>query len=459
MANNPNNPLASSSEKKPSLLPGNDSQQQLRLTTLVPVSAPTGSRCKEDCYEEIRQVGEGMYGKVYKMREKRDPNDRNKPEVLVALKEVRMDNEKEGFPITAIREIKLLAKFSEDREHRRREGKQSSVSDDFVVKLKEIVTSKADHEKNDNKGGIYMVFEYMEHDLAGIRENRACQFDLRMVKLVMWQILSGLHACHKNRIIHRDLKCSNVLMNNEGDVKLADFGLARKMGDKKRMTPKVITLWYRPPELLLGNQEYTEAVDMWSAGCIMAELLLDKHFLPGNKESDQVEKIFAMFGYPTERTWPGIFSGPVEDGKLDEKKFPLITSFPQEFTDRKGNKVLRSTKGEFEKKMKNPVNPFHKDMTEACMDLLRRLLAIDPSRRISAYEACQHAWFREAPDLGYYNSEMYQTTKRSLASQLRKVDESHEYEQRLKRKIERSERAQDQRAKMQRGLPQPRHFN
>ena len=187
-------------------------------------------------------------------------------------------------------------------------GQAVEREDAFVVKLEEIVTSKADHEKNDNKGGIYMVFEYMEHDLAGIRENRACQFDLRMVKLVMWQILSGLHACHKNRIIHRDLKCSNVLMNNEGDVKLADFGLARKMGDKKRMTPKVITLWYRPPELLLGNQEYTEAVDM----CIMAELLLDKHFLSGNKESDQVHNFFTTLGYPTERWVP---ASPQEHGR------------------------------------------------------------------------------------------------------------------------------------------------
>ena len=206
--------MASNSDVKDSKLVG---------LTLKPVGAPTGSRSMEDCYDKIGQVGEGMYGQVYKMR------DRDDPKTLVALKKVRMDNEKEGFPITAIREIKILSKFS---------AENKDIGDKNIVRLKEIVTSKASNE-NDNKGDIFMVFEYMEHDLAGIRENRDCKFDLSTVKLIVWQILHGLVNCHQTGILHRDLKCSNVLMNSAGDVKLADFGLARTTGDKKRMTPKV----------------------------------------------------------------------------------------------------------------------------------------------------------------------------------------------------------------------------
>lgn len=156
--------------------------------TLKPVGAPTGARSMEDCYEKIGQVGEGMYGQVYKMR------DRDDPKTLVALKKVRMDNEKEGFPITAIREIKILSKFSAEN--------YADMKDKNIVRLKEIVTSSASNE-NDNKGDIFMVFEYMEHDLAGIRENRDCKFDLGTVKLIMRQILHGLLNCHKAGILHR----------------------------------------------------------------------------------------------------------------------------------------------------------------------------------------------------------------------------------------------------------------
>lgn len=109
---------------------------------------------------------------------------------------------------------------------------------------------------SDNKGHIYMVFEYMDHDLAGVRENPQCPLLPPDVKTIMKQILGGLKQCHNKQILHRDLKCSNVLISKNGNVKLADFGLARDSQDKKRLTPKVITLWYRPPELLLGNQEY-----------------------------------------------------------------------------------------------------------------------------------------------------------------------------------------------------------
>lgn len=361
--------------------------------TLKPVGAPTGARSMEDCYDKIGQVGEGMYGQVYKMRDKEDPK------VLVALKKVRMDNEKEGFPITAIREIKLLSKFTYEADPAKSQN---------IVKLKEIVTSKASDE-NDNKGDIFMVFEYMEHDLAGIRENKGCRFDVNIIKLITHQILTGLLNCHSAHILHRDLKCSNVLMNSQGEVKLADFGLARTSGDKKRMTPKVITLWYRPPELLLGHQEYDASVDMWSAGCIMAELLLEKPLLPGRDEPDQIFRIFNMFGIPTEETWRGV------------TRMPLYERYTKKQTFR--NKFVEHMKSY----SKHPLSP-------ECLDLLCQLLQLNPEKRIDAGGAKTHDWFY------VHRTEWERDSKIKLQQMLAKVTDSHEYEQRLKRKMEQKTR-------------------
>lgn len=247
---------------------------------------------------------------------------------IVALKKVRMDNEKEGFPITAIREIKIL----------------KSLDHKNVIRLKEIVTSKVSfvssyglvfcthelprvfihtcssvmlqaHASNQNKGSIYMVFEYMDHDLTGLADRPGMKFSIPQIKCAidiartrraflfcprlpfissrlrrkiyvhrcyMKQLLTGLYYCHRNNILHRDIKGSNLLIDNNGILKLADFGLARSCATEnaKTLTNRVITLWYRPPELLLGTQAYGPAVDMWSAGCIFAELLHGKPILP-----------------------------------------------------------------------------------------------------------------------------------------------------------------------------------
>lgn len=230
--------------------------------------------------------------------------------------------------------------------------------------------------------------------------------------------------------LRRDLKCSNVLMNNKGDVKLADFGLARKMGDKARMTPKVITLWYRPPELLLGHDGqsknlgavYSEAVDMWSAGCILAELLLEAPLLPGKEEGDQIYKIFDMFGKPTNREWPGVENFALWDRIV-----------------KKGGQNFRNS---FEETMRrNAKHP----ISDPCMDLLKGLLAMDPKMRMGSYEACTHTWFHERPKLGYFNSPTYDGIKKKLAGVLTKIDDSHEYEQRLKRKREKQGRPMNKR--------------
>ncbi|EOY25416.1 Cyclin-dependent kinase C,1 isoform 2, partial [Theobroma cacao] len=187
-----------------------------------------GSR-SVDCFEKLEQIGEGTYGQVYMAKE-------IKTGEIVALKKIRMDNEREGFPITAIREIKILKKLHHEN----------------VIKLKEIVTSpeKDDQGRPDGnkyKGGIYMVFEYMDHDLTGLADRPGMRFSVPQIKCYMRQLLTGLHYCHVNQVLHRDIKGSNLLIDNEGNLKLADFGLARSFSNdhNANLTNRVITLWYR----------------------------------------------------------------------------------------------------------------------------------------------------------------------------------------------------------------------
>jgi cyclin-dependent kinase 12/13 len=193
------------------------------------------------------QIGEGTYGQVYKAVDKASQD-------IVALKKVRLENEKEGFPITAVREIKILRLLNHEN----------------IVNLKEIVTDKTDVlDFRKDKGAFYLVFEYMDHDLMGLLESNLVTFSEENIAHIMKQLLDGLSYCHKNDFLHRDIKCSNILMNNKGQIKLADFGLARLFNAEDKLRPytnKVITLWYRPPELLLGEERYGPSIDVWSCG-------------------------------------------------------------------------------------------------------------------------------------------------------------------------------------------------
>jgi cyclin-dependent kinase 12/13 len=204
-----------------------------------------------DLYERVDLVGEGTFGKVYKAKYK--PTSDKGKEIKsshVALKKILMDNEKEGFPITAIREIMILKRLNHKN----------------IINLIEIVTSKPS-DKNKYRGNVYLVFEYMEHDLSGLID-RKIDYSIAHIKCIMHQILSGVNYMHSNNIIHRDIKGANILINNKGDVKIADFGLARVYSDNpnKKYTNRVVTLWYRSPELLLGSTSYGPAIDMWSVG-------------------------------------------------------------------------------------------------------------------------------------------------------------------------------------------------
>ena len=144
----------------------------------------------------------------------------------------------------------------------------------------EVVTSKTP-----KKNSIYMVFEAMSHDLTGLIESDYSKhFSQGQVKCYLQQLFQGLHYIHKNGILHRDIKPSNILLNGKGEVKLGDFGLSRPYSGNKNYTNRVVTLWYRAPELLLGTQKYGPGIDIWSAGCIMGELLLNTPLMPGPNE-------------------------------------------------------------------------------------------------------------------------------------------------------------------------------
>jgi len=331
-----------------------------------------------ELFDKLEQIGEGTYGKVY-MAKNRETGD------IVALKKVRMANEKEGFPITAIREIKILKELHHEN----------------VVQLKEIVTSKATKE-NKGKAGIYMVFEYMDHDLTGLMLNEGKHWKPTpaQIKCYMKQLLEGLHYCHVNNVLHRDIKGSNLLMDNKGHLKLADFGLARPFTDQQNSnyTNRVITLWYRPPELLLGAIQYGPAIDMWSAGCILTELLIGKAIFPGKGEVDQLELIFKLCGTPNEQNW------------ADVDKLPWWHMF-------KPQKDIKRNLAESLSKLSPGIG-------REALELVDRLLTLDPKKRITAAEALDSNYFWTEPhpakesDLPKYQpSHEFQAKKRRMQQQ------------------------------------------
>ncbi|XWS22727.1 hypothetical protein CRYUN_Cryun29cG0061100 [Craigia yunnanensis] len=298
-----------------------------------------------DEFERLNKIDEGTYGVVYRAKDKKTGE-------IVALKKVKMEKEREGFPLTSLREINILLSFHHPS----------------IVDVKEVVVGSS-------LDSIFMVMEYMEHDLKGLMETMKQPFSQSEVKCLMLQLLEGVKYLHDNWVLHRDLKTSNLLLNNQGELKICDFGLARQYGSPlKPYTHLVVTLWYRAPELLLGARKYSTTIDMWSLGCIMAELLSKEPLFNGKTEFDQLDKIFRTLGTPNETIWPGFSKLPgvkvnfvKHQYNLLRKKFPA-TSFT-------GTPVL----------------------SDAGFDLLNKLLTYDPEKRITAEAALNHEWFREVP--------------------------------------------------------------
>ncbi|XP_059055042.1 cyclin-dependent kinase 9 [Achroia grisella] len=302
-------------------------------------------------YEKVAKIGQGTFGEVFKARA------RNSSKKFVAMKKVLMDNEKEGFPITALREIKILQLLKHEN----------------VVNLIEICRTKATLH-NKYRSTFYLVFDFCEHDLAGLLSNVNVKFSLGEIKKVMQQLLNGLYYIHSNKILHRDMKAANVLITKNGTLKLADFGLARafsvaKSGQANKYTNRVVTLWYRPPELLLGDRNYGPPVDMWGAGCIMAEMWTRSPIMQGPTEQQQLILISQLCGSCTPDVWPG-----VESLELYNK--------------------MELPKGQ-KRKVKERLKHYVKD-PYGC-DLLDKLLQLDPAKRFDADTALNHDFFWTDP--------------------------------------------------------------
>uniref|UniRef100_A0A182KE97 Conserved oligomeric Golgi complex subunit 5 n=1 Tax=Anopheles christyi TaxID=43041 RepID=A0A182KE97_9DIPT len=258
-------------------------------------------------FQKCNRVGEGTYGIVFRARD-------TVSNEIVALKKVRIDQDifKDGFPISGLREIQILKNCKHEN----------------IVRLKEVVVGNS-------LESIFLVMEFCEQDLASLLDNMETPFSESQVKCIIIQLLKGLKYLHSNFIIHRDLKVSNLLLTDTGCLKIADFGLARYLNDSnKPMTPGLVTLWYRPPELLFGAKTQTTAVDMWATGCILGELLIHKPLLPGTSEISQIELIINLLGTPTAAIWPDFDSLPlVQNFTLKEQpynnlksKFPFLSS-------------------------------------------------------------------------------------------------------------------------------------
>ena len=224
-----------------------------------------------------------------------------------------------------------------------------------------------------------MVFEYLEYDLTGILETPEIRFTQDHVKSWSQQLLSGTHYMHTNKVIHRDLKASNLLVNRHGELKIADWGLARSWNDEmKRLTNKVITLWYRPPELLLGCSVYTDKIDMWSVGCIIAEMFRRSGFLKGANEAQQLDMIFRTCGHPApDEAWL--------------KKCTLWDKFsPKTGESRMPNRLVEALKA-------NLPGQAPRWMTDQAITLISNLICMDPTKRWSAEQALVADYFFEDP--------------------------------------------------------------
>jgi CTD kinase subunit alpha len=280
-------------------------------------------------------VGSGTYGKVYKTRHIYTGN-------WVALKKIRMEGERDGFPVTAIREIKLL----------------QSLKHVNIVALREVMV-----EKND----CFMVFEYLEHDLTGLINHTEFTLTPAHKKHFAKQFFEGLEHLHRRGVLHRDIKAANILISKSGDLKLADFGLARFFERRKTQdyTNRVVTIWYRSPELLLGETQYGPAIDIWSAACVLIELFTRSAIFPGDgSEINQLDKIYSVLGTPSRGEWPGI---------VELQWYQLLRSsvrHPSIFVDK-----------------------YSKLVSPEAFELLQMMFAYDPSSRPTATDILAHPYF------------------------------------------------------------------
>lgn len=287
-------------------------------------------------YKILEMIGDGSFGKVYKAIE-------ISTQKIVAMKKVRMQHSGEGISVSTLREIKILKMLDHPN----------------ILKLLDIAIKRYGQSTH-----IYLVLEFMQHDLAGLLENSAVTFTHSQIKLYIRQLLQAIEYLHENHVIHRDIKSSNILINNDGRLVLGDWGMSKVVQEGNVLTNNVITLYYRPPEIILGDTSYNQSVDMWSFGCILGEMFYGKPILSGKDPFDQMDRIYRLCGSPTD---------------FDMHKYPRYHELG---ANRKHKRKLTES--------------FHRFPSDV-VDLIDKCLVLDPSKRLTAKMALQHDYFKNLP--------------------------------------------------------------
>lgn len=306
------------------------------------------------------QIGHGSFGRVYKSEYITKDNQR----IEVAVKKINIRNS-EGFPLSAIREITILKKYNHPN----------------IVKF---IDTFVDKPKLNKKGNVSLVYEYAQHDLASLIKEKV-DFDLDCIKSIMFQILNGVKYIHDNFILHRDIKPANILITNKGEVKLADFGLSRfyekRKNQWKAYTNSVETLWYRAPELLMSECYYKTSIDMWSVGCVMAELFIKQPLFKEQSAFSQIKLILNLIGRPS-------------DSEL-QRYYKINEGINPDFI----NNILPE-KGEysdFEESLQNFDKTGFLTKGSPAIDLIKGLLTFNINKRLSADQALKHEFFKGIP--------------------------------------------------------------
>ncbi|ODQ64619.1 Pkinase-domain-containing protein [Nadsonia fulvescens var. elongata DSM 6958] len=288
-------------------------------------------------YSKEKKVGEGTYAVVYVGRQV----DTGK---AIAIKQIKVSEFKDGLDMSAIREIKFLQELKHIN----------------IIALIDVFSSDAN---------LSLVLEYLPADLEMLIKDKTIIFSPADVKSWMLMTLRGLHHCHRNGILHRDLKPNNLLLAPGGELKLADFGLARAIpSPRDKLTPTVVTRWYRAPELLFGARHYTTAIDVWSVGIIFAELMLRTPYLPGADDINQIDVTFRALGTPTEDIWSGVSQLP---------KYQAMKIYPFPSRQELRNRFLAAS--------------------ENALSLMIQMTQLNPSTRIDSTEALLSSYFSESP--------------------------------------------------------------